>query len=61
MTRGLLHPKTCAEPVTSPHGAGACAAAYDAFCAKIKPGEGRFADCLTAQQHEEEKGNVDGE
>lgn len=41
--------------------AGACAAAFDVFCASIKPGEGRFAECLTEQLHQEQLGNVQGE
>lgn len=41
--------------------AGACASDYDKFCPAIKPGEGRFAECLTKQLHEEEMGNVQGE
>ena len=37
-----------------------CAADVDTFCSMVRPGEGRLADCLSAQQAAEEKGNVDG-
>lgn len=30
------------------------------FCTGIKLGEGRLAACLTKQQAEEEKGNIEG-
>jgi hypothetical protein len=30
------------------------------FCASVKPGEARLADCLSKQQDEETKGNTEG-
>ena len=40
--------------------AGTCAGDVENFCTGVKPGEGRLAECLTKQQTEEEKGNVEG-
>lgn len=40
--------------------AGACAGDIENFCATVKPGEGRLSECLTRQQDEEAKGNVEG-
>ena len=31
------------------------------FCASVKPGEARLADCLSKQQDEEAKGNTEGD
>ncbi|BDA41257.1 probable Golgi apparatus protein 1 [Coccomyxa sp. Obi] len=39
---------------------GACAGDVENFCATVKPGEGRLAICLTKQQDEEAKGNIEG-
>lgn len=39
---------------------GACAGEIDTFCKDVKPGENRLADCLTKQQDEEAKGNIEG-
>jgi hypothetical protein len=41
--------------------AGACAGDVENFCSTVKPGELRLAECLTKQQEEEAKGNVQGE
>ena len=40
--------------------AGACAGDVENFCASVKPGEARLADCLSKQQDEEAKGNTEG-
>ena len=40
---------------------GACTAAYDIFCNTVKVGEGRFAECLTEQLHQEQLGNRPGD
>jgi hypothetical protein len=40
--------------------AGTCAGDVENFCTGIKPGEGRLAACLSKQQTEEEKGNIEG-
>ncbi|KAK9838535.1 hypothetical protein WJX81_005974 [Elliptochloris bilobata] len=39
---------------------GTCAGDVENFCTGTKPGEGRLAACLTKQQTEEEKGNIEG-
>ena len=40
--------------------AGACAGDIDTFCLDVKPGEKRISDCLSSQEEEEDKGNVEG-
>ena len=40
--------------------AGTCAGDVENFCTGIKPGVGRLAACLTKQQAEEDKGNIEG-
>ena len=45
---------------TMPLSTGACAGDVENFCASVKPGEARIADCLSKQQDEEAKGNTEG-
>ena len=64
-TRQRQPPSGCSQGTGSPQKvgdrrAGTCAGDVENFCTGIKPGEGRLAACLTKQQTEEEKGNIEG-
>jgi hypothetical protein len=57
---GWVYSNTSAVSALSGATAGECAGDIDNFCENIEAGIRRLADCLSEQQTDEEKGNVQG-